>query len=109
MLDILLRFLVGGIAVSAFAALGDALRPRTFAGLFGAAPSIALATILLALSGRALRSAPPKQGRWPWARSRSAPTASVYSCSPRTSRCKVISGRLLKRTGTTQDPAPTDV
>jgi uncharacterized membrane protein (GlpM family) len=50
MLDYFLRFLVGGIAVSAFAALGDALRPKTFAGLFGAAPSIALATVLIALS-----------------------------------------------------------
>lgn len=50
MLDYLLRFLAGGIAVSAFAALGDALRPKTFAGLFGAAPSIALATVLIALS-----------------------------------------------------------
>ena len=50
MLDYLLRFLAGGIAVSAFAALGDALRPKTFAGLFGAAPSIALATILITLS-----------------------------------------------------------
>jgi Protein of unknown function (DUF3147) len=50
MLDYLLRFLVGGIAVSAFAALGDAIRPKTFAGLFGAAPSIALATVLIALS-----------------------------------------------------------
>jgi hypothetical protein len=50
MLDYLLRFLAGGIAVSAFAALGDALRPKTFAGLFGAAPSIALATVLITLS-----------------------------------------------------------
>ena len=50
MLDYLLRFLAGGVAVSAFAALGDAIRPKTFAGLFGAAPSIALATILIALS-----------------------------------------------------------
>jgi hypothetical protein len=50
MLEYLLRFLAGGLAVSAFAALGDALRPRTFAGLFGAAPSIALATTLIALS-----------------------------------------------------------
>jgi len=45
-----LRFLAGGIAVSAFAALGDALRPKSFAGLFGAAPSIALATLLMTLS-----------------------------------------------------------
>jgi hypothetical protein len=45
-----LRFLAGGIAVSAFAALGDTLRPKSFAGLFGAAPSIALATLLITLS-----------------------------------------------------------
>jgi uncharacterized protein DUF3147 len=45
-----LRFLTGGIAVSAFAVLGDSLRPKSFAGLFGAAPSIALATLLITLS-----------------------------------------------------------
>jgi hypothetical protein len=39
------RFLVGGLVVSAFAALGDVLKPKSFAGLFGAAPSIALATL----------------------------------------------------------------
>ena len=50
MLEYLLRFIAGGIAVSAFAAFGDALRPKSFAGQFGAAPSIALATILITLS-----------------------------------------------------------
>lgn len=50
MLEYLLRFIVGGVAVSVFAALGDMLRPKSFAGLFGAAPSIALATILITLS-----------------------------------------------------------
>ena len=50
MLEYLLRFIAGGIAVSVFAAFGDAVRPKSFAGLFGAAPSIALATILIALS-----------------------------------------------------------
>jgi hypothetical protein len=50
MLEYGLRFLAGGIAVSAFAALGDVLRPKSFAGLFGAAPSIALATVLITLS-----------------------------------------------------------
>ncbi len=50
MLEYGLRFLAGGIAVSAFAALSDTLRPRSFAGLFGAAPSIALATLLITLS-----------------------------------------------------------
>jgi hypothetical protein len=50
MLDYLLRFLAGGAVVCAFAAFGDALRPKSFAGLFGAAPSIALATIPITLS-----------------------------------------------------------
>ncbi len=50
MFEYFLRFIAGGIAVSAFAALGDALRPKSFAGLFGAAPSIALATLLVTLS-----------------------------------------------------------
>ncbi len=52
MIDILIRFLVGGLFVSAFAALGDALKPKSFAGLFGAAPSVALATLLLTIHGR---------------------------------------------------------
>jgi hypothetical protein len=49
MTDLLIRFLVGGVVVSLFAALGDVLRPRSFAGLFGAAPSIALATVSLTI------------------------------------------------------------
>jgi hypothetical protein len=49
-LEYLLRFIAGGAVVSAFAVLGDILRPKSFAGLFGAAPSIALATILITLS-----------------------------------------------------------
>ena len=40
-----MRFLIGGVVISAFALLGDVLRPKSFAGLFGAAPSIALATV----------------------------------------------------------------
>jgi hypothetical protein len=50
MLEYGFRFLAGGIAVSAFAALGDTLRPKSFAGLLSAAPSIALATLFLTLS-----------------------------------------------------------
>lgn len=42
------RFLIGGLAVSAFAILGDVLRPKSFAGLFGAAPSVAMATLGIA-------------------------------------------------------------
>ena len=50
MLEYLLRFIAGGIAVSVFAAFGDAVRPKSFAGLFGAAPSIALATVGLTIA-----------------------------------------------------------
>ncbi len=48
--EILIRVIVGGVTVSFFAILGDILKPKSFAGLFGAAPSIALATILLTLT-----------------------------------------------------------
>ena len=47
MKEILLRVIVGGVVVSAFALLGDLLKPKSFAGLFGAAPSVALATLAL--------------------------------------------------------------
>jgi hypothetical protein len=49
MTEYVVRFLVGGAAVSAFAILGDILRPKSFAGLFGAAPSVALATLGIAM------------------------------------------------------------
>jgi len=52
MKEILFRFLVGGAVVSAFAFLGDLFRPKSFAGLFGAAPSVALATLALTASSR---------------------------------------------------------
>jgi hypothetical protein len=51
-MEYVIRFLIGGVAVSAFAVLGDAFRPKSFAGLFGAAPSIALATLALAIAQR---------------------------------------------------------
>jgi hypothetical protein len=50
MSEFIVRFLIGGIVVSLFAVLGDVLRPKSFAGLFGAAPSIALATIGLTIA-----------------------------------------------------------
>jgi hypothetical protein len=43
--ELVIRFLVGGLVVSLFAALAEVFRPKSFAGLFGDAPSIALATI----------------------------------------------------------------
>src|SRR6266699_5091881 len=48
--QILIRVIVGGIIVSIFAVLSDTLKPKSFAGLFGAAPSIALATIVLTVA-----------------------------------------------------------
>jgi hypothetical protein len=47
--EYVIRFLAGGMLVSAFSVLGDMLRPKSFAGLFGAAPSVALVTLSLAL------------------------------------------------------------
>jgi hypothetical protein len=45
--EIVFRFLVGGAIVSAFSILGGIFRQRSFAGLFAAAPSVALATLSL--------------------------------------------------------------
>lgn len=44
-MELLVRFLVGGLVVSLFAVLGDVLKPKSFAGIFSAAPSIAIATL----------------------------------------------------------------
>jgi hypothetical protein len=45
LLLIVIKALVGGTAVVAFAALGELLRPRGLAGIFAAAPSVALASL----------------------------------------------------------------
>lgn len=50
MKEILFRFVIGGAVVSFFAILGDVLKPKSFAGLLGAAPSVALATLSLTVS-----------------------------------------------------------
>lgn len=44
------RFVLGGLAVSLFAAIGDISKPKSFAGLFGASPAVALTTLALAMS-----------------------------------------------------------
>jgi hypothetical protein len=46
----LIRFLIGGCVVTGFSMLGEVFRPKSFAGLFGAAPSIALATLGLTIA-----------------------------------------------------------
>lgn len=52
------RFRVGGVVVSVFAVLGDVLKPKSFAGLFGAAPSVALATLGLTIATNGKMYAP---------------------------------------------------
>jgi len=47
--DLIIRFFIGGLVVSSFALLGEVFQPKSFAGLFGAAPSIALATVGLTI------------------------------------------------------------
>jgi hypothetical protein len=41
-MELAFRFIVGGLVVSLFAVLGDVFKPKSFAGLFGAAPSVAM-------------------------------------------------------------------
>jgi Protein of unknown function (DUF3147) len=48
--DIIVRFFIGGLVVSVFSLVSDLLKPKTFAGLFGAAPSVALATLALTVT-----------------------------------------------------------
>lgn len=48
-LELVIRFIVGGLVVCAFSVIGDALKPKSFAGIFGAAPSVALATLGLTI------------------------------------------------------------
>ena len=47
LMDLALRFLIGGTVVSLFAVLGDVLKPKSFGGVFAGAPTIALATIFI--------------------------------------------------------------
>ena len=48
--EIAWHFLIGGLVVSSFAFLSDLLKPRSFAGLLGGAPSIALACLCLGIT-----------------------------------------------------------
>ena len=48
-MEFIIRFLLGGTAVCLFAIIGDVARPKSFAGVFGAAPSVALATLALTI------------------------------------------------------------
>ena len=48
--EVIIRFLTGGTIVSVFAVVGNLFKPKTFVGLFGAAPSVALATLTLTVN-----------------------------------------------------------
>ena len=45
--DLVIRFILGGVIVSLFSATGELWKPKTFSGIFGAAPSVALASLAL--------------------------------------------------------------
>jgi uncharacterized membrane protein (GlpM family) len=47
-----LKAVVGGIAVVAFSLIGQACHPKRFAGIFSAAPSIALASLAMTAVAR---------------------------------------------------------
>jgi hypothetical protein len=57
--EILLRTVMGGVFVTFFACLGDVIKPKSFAGIFGAAPSVALAPYFQSLLRRCLVLSPP--------------------------------------------------
>ena len=43
--DLLLRFTLGAAAVSFFSALAEVFKPKTFSGILGAAPAVALVSL----------------------------------------------------------------
>jgi hypothetical protein len=45
--SIVAKMLCGGVLVLAFAALSEALKPKRFAGILGAAPSVAIAGLVV--------------------------------------------------------------
>ena len=83
--ELVIRFLAGGILVSVFAVLGDLLRPKSFAGVFGAAPSVALASLALAfishdgdyaaVEARSMLAGGPRTGELRLARQLATPEA----------------------------------
>jgi CDP-diglyceride synthetase len=56
-LSILLKGLAGGSLVLVFAAISEVLKPKRFAGLFGAAPAVALAGLGIVLATKPVNDA----------------------------------------------------
>jgi len=46
---LIIRFVVGGTVVGVFALIAEVLGPKSLAGIFGAAPSVAIATLGLTI------------------------------------------------------------
>jgi hypothetical protein len=58
-----LKALAGGGLVVGFSGLGDVLKPKAFAGVFGAAPSVALASLVITVyTGGASKAATSAHG-----------------------------------------------
>jgi hypothetical protein len=55
--QLIIRFLAGGVVVSLFSVFSDILKPKSFSGLFGAAPSVALATLALTINADGILNA----------------------------------------------------
>jgi Protein of unknown function (DUF3147) len=63
LIAVALKALAGGSLVVAFSGLGDMLKPKAFAGLFGAAPSVALASLLVTVvTGGPMKAAVSSRG-----------------------------------------------
>ncbi len=57
-MEYIIRFLFGGLIVSLFAVVGGLFRPRSFSGIFAAAPTVALASLGLAFVQGELQKVP---------------------------------------------------
>jgi hypothetical protein len=47
MTELAIRFLLGGAVVTIFSAIGEVFEPKSLSGLFGAAPSVAITSLVL--------------------------------------------------------------
>ena len=56
-LTILIKAVAGGGLVVAFAAIAEGLRPKRFAGLFSAAPAVAVASLVVTLATKGAHDA----------------------------------------------------
>ena len=53
------KAVIGGVAVIGFSVIGEAARPKRFAGLFAAAPSVALASLAITVLSKGAKATVP--------------------------------------------------